>query len=108
MVSDGSGESSHLFDNQTKPPPMPPPGMVYQWEYAGYRNKDGTITPGKDPEPCAQQPHPSPHHANSRSLEELCSGAAGFCVLGPSHDGAISALPARACQSCLHLPSLLE
>jgi hypothetical protein len=27
-----------------QPVPLPPPGWAWQWEYAGYRNKDGTIT----------------------------------------------------------------
>ena len=35
---------SHTRCPAWQPVPLPPPGWAWQWEYAGYRNKDGTIT----------------------------------------------------------------
>lgn len=39
--------SDVVYDNEKNLPPIPPPGFVYEWQYAGYRNADGTITEGK-------------------------------------------------------------
>jgi hypothetical protein len=45
MINDGVA-NGQLYNNTDKPPPVPQAGFGYVWEYAGYRNKDGTITPG--------------------------------------------------------------
>lgn len=76
--------------NHPQPVPVPPPGWTYQWEYAGYRNKDGTITStpkgekqGGGSTPPIQQLQPLP--LAPVSGQTFAAGPMSFVQAAPAH-----------------------